>query len=111
MGDEAGKQAVLMPQAPSVVSAEPENGSEMHQPASGNLYCLFSTFTYLQTRASERSLKNLAEEMDPKISQKAQTRLVVCEAQNASIFLNAVWIVNSWELGLWFMQFTFYSQC
>lgn len=35
------------------ISAEPENGREMHQPVAGNLYCSFSALTYLQTRASE----------------------------------------------------------
>lgn len=47
----------------------------------------------------------------PKINSKAQTRLVFCEVQNASTFLNVVWIVNSWELGLWFIPFMVYSQC
>lgn len=45
------------------------------------------------------------------INPKAHTRLVFCEVQNAPTFLNVVRIVNSWERGLWFIPFMFYSQC
>lgn len=58
-----------MPYTALVVSAKPENGSKMHQSAPGNLYTFFSALKYVQKKASEWNLKNLAK-MDLKLTLK-----------------------------------------
>lgn len=57
-----------------VVSAKTENGSKMHQPVPENLHAFFSTLTYVQKKASEGKLKNLAK-MDLKLTQTLKIAL------------------------------------